>query len=888
MKPIANPPRFAERFFRWFCDQAHLEGLEGDLYERYILRMRESGATKARLLYLADMLTLIRPSVARPLLTSSQSKSAAMGIFSNYLKTTIRSGMKRKWFSAINLTGLTLGIASVVFISLFIDDELSYDQHISNTDNKFRLYDIRHGEDGEVNYLPIVPPSFSPYLLENFEQVEKAGRVMYDYGGTVFNIGDRPFSEKDGVFAEKSVLEILDLELVEGDMERMDERTSVLLSESLYQKFFGREPFSFQTVKLTRTELVVAGVFKDLPEQSHLKLDYIYPFEFAVSNVTPERMNSWIWQQFYTYVQLTPGTDLAEFTSQMQASIKEQAEPHTGTYGFYYVPYLQNIRDIHLHSSGFEWDIAIVGNYQSILFLGMAALIILVIACLNFVNLTTALALKRAKEVCIRKFVGARRRQLFLQYSMESSLYTLLAGVIALALVLLCLPYFNAFTGKTLEPYEILTPLHLGVYLGALIGLGIVAGAYPALLITSFKPLVALHGLSSVTLRAKSSLVRIDSRQILVGAQYVLSIALIILSLIIQKQYRFLQAKDTGFNKENLVAIQLTRSLEKDLEVTKNAFAAHSNIESVAFCYGTPGGIVAGDGVFVPERSENERSCNMFMVDENYLPTMGMEVLAGRNFDPNLATDLDEAFVLNETAVQHFGLGTPEEAIGEPIHWARWTNSDSLKRGHVIGVVRDFNFKSLHNEMSSVVLHLGPEYFQVMMLRIGSGDLASTISHMESAYRKFEETRPFEFTFIDESLQRYYESEKKLSVLFSIFTLLAILTAAIGLFGLVSFNVVSRAKEISIRKVLGAGVTTVFQLLVKRYFVMVLICLLISAPLAYYFASKWLLNFAYRVSLDGWILVQVAVITLVLTLATVGFQAFKGAVANPSDRLRSE
>lgn len=265
-----------------------------------------------------------------------------------------------------------------------------------------------------------------------------------------------------------------------------------------------------------------------------------------------------------------------------------------------------------------------------------------------------------------------------------------------------------------------------------------------------------------------------------------------------------------------------------------------------------------------------------------------MEILSGRDFDPEMSTDAAEAFILNETAVKNFGLGTPEEAIGETVHWTIWGESDSLKTGRVIGVVRDFNFKSLHNEMSSTVLHMGSMYYQNLIVRIGNSDIRETLGHLETAYRQFEPTRPFEFEFIDQTLKKFYEGEQKLSWLFSIFTVLAIITAGIGLFGMVSFNVISRSREIGIRKVLGAGVNSVVRLLVWRYFILVSICLLVATPVAYFFASKWLENFSYKIGLDGWIFMEVVAITLLFTAATVGFQAYRGAIANPSQKLRSE
>lgn len=883
-----QPPKYAENFFHWFCHLTHLEGLEGDLYELFELRVEEEGIAKARFKYMFDIVTLLRPSVSKSMFNSQSSSFMNIGIIVNYLKTSMRMGRKRAWFSAINLIGLTMGITSLLFIMLFISDELKYDTHITNVDQKYRLFNERHGEDGEINYLPIVPPVFAPALKDNFQQIEKVGRVMFDYGGTTFNIGDKAFLEKKGIYAEPEVLEILDIRLISGDLSRFDEPKSVLLSEDMFVKFFGDVPFNNQMVKLTVSELQVLGVFKNLPEQSHLEVDYIYPFEFAVRSVSEERMNSWIWQQFYTYVQLQEGINIDEFQTQVQEFISKESKPKIGDSGFYYITYFQSLKDIHLHSSTFEWDIAKRGNYQSILFLTIAAFIILIIACLNFINLTTAQALNRAKEVCVRKFVGARRTQLLLQYGIEATLYSFIAGLISSILLILLLPFFNQFAGKTIELSSVFSLANLGLFVSFLFVLGMVSGTYPALLITSFKPLMAVKGVTSLSYGKGASRVKIDTRQTLVAVQYVLSIGLILISLIIQKQYNFLQNTDMGFSKENLVVIPITRNMRKDPEQIRQTFTSLSRVSDAALSYGIPGGIVAGDGIYLPEKSDRERSCNMFMADEFYISTMGMNMVAGRNFNVEMATDKNEAFIINETAVRNFGLGTPEEAIGETVHWTIWGTKDSLKVGKVIGVVKDFNFKSLHNEMSSVVIHMGSNYFQNLIVRLEPGDIHTAISQLEDAYHSFEPNRLFEFSFIDETFRKFYESEQRLSWLFSLFTALAIITSGIGIFGLISFTIISRSREISIRKVLGAGVRSVIQLLVTRYVLMVLVCVTIAVPIAYYMANQWLQNFSFRVPMDSWIFVEVVVITLVFTAATVGIQAYRGAIANPSQKLRSE
>lgn len=809
-----------------------------------------------------------------------------LGMFKNYFKTTLRMGWKQKSFSFINLLGLTIGLTSVIFIALFVFDELGYDKHISNADKKFRIYNIRQGNDGQTSFLPIVPPMYANTLRDDFPQVKQVGRILFDYGGTVFTIDNQPFSEKKGVFAEPEVLDILNIEVLKGSFTHDTDPISVLLSESLFRKFFGDDPFEEQTLMISTYTVKVAGIFRDLPDQSHLDVEFIYPFKLTNQYVSAERMQSWIWQQFFTYVELEPLLDQKAFIDQFGDRVRDLSKEQTAKFGFQYDPYLQTVQDIRLHSNNFQWDIAVTRSFQSILFLSIAAGIILLIACLNFVNLSTAQALKRAKEVSVRKFIGANRMQLMIQHGFESTVYTLTAGLISVILLVLLMTPFNDFTGKLFTLQDILTAQNCLVYFSSLVVLGVVSGWYPALILTSFNPLTVLHGGGAKKIMRKGSLV--DPRQLMVGAQYALSIGLISISLIMQNQYNYLRETDMGFNKENLIMIPLTNSLEKDLDATREAFLGHSQVEDVSFCYGVPGGIVAGDGVFLPEKQENEFSCNMFMVDYDYLSTMKIDMIAGRGFSKDYATDPASAFVINETAVEVFGFSNPQEALGETVHWSMWSQQDSLKKGKIIGVVNDFNFKSLHNQISPVVLHMGESYFQNMIVRIGKDDPLTSIKFLEDQYRKYEATRPFEPEFVDKNFEQFYESENKLSQLFTLFTILAILTATIGLFGLVSYSIVSRSKEISIRKVLGAGTERLIRLLVMRYIWLVLICIVIAFPISYWLANTWLENFAYRISIGPGIFVPVAFAIIALTLLTVGFQAIKGSRANPAERLRSE
>ncbi len=881
-----DPPKWAERFFRWICEQKQLEGLEGDLYELYERRVTTHGHRVANWFYLFDMLSLMRGSVIK--LNAFNKNSNTMDMLIHHLKMAFRSGLKRKSFALINLLGITLGITAVLFISIYLWNETHYDQHYAQVDNKYRVFDIMVRESGKVSTIPMVPPPIGPALKSNFSQVVKAGRLYVDYGGTVFRVGDKVFSEENGFYAEFDALEILDVNIIDGSIEALNEPLSFLFSKSLFTKFFGDVPYDNQTVQLGTYTFSVGGVFEDFPEQSHIRPDYLISFDLLVNQTPEKRMKSWLWHQFITYVELEEGTDLEAFTTEIQSFVKEKSAKDLASIGITYSTHFQPMKRIHLHSSEFKSDVADRNSYQNVLFLGVAAIIILLIACLNFINLTSAQIISRAKEVGIRKFVGAQKRQIFLQHSIESLLYVSMAGMISLALFVILLPAFNQFTEKNFELSVLFSPSRLLVYVSALIILGTLAGAHPATVLTKIKAIRIVRGLKTYRVKWGRHTAYFDPRQLLVGLQYILSIGLILISAVVHKQYTYMQEANLGFNKENLILVQTVGAMNRDLANTRSSFSTYSNVKNVSFSYGVPGGIVAGDGIIIPRLGNKEQSTNVFVTDHNFIRTLELEIIAGRDFNVENSSDHAQGFILNEAALRTFDLGSPEEALGESIHWNHWNYPDSVKKGRVIGVVKDFNMKSMRSEVQPVAIHLLDSYMTNMIIRIGAGDLKQTIEFLETQYETFAPGRPFEFTFLDQNFNDFYLKEQKMAQIFSLFTGLSVLTALIGLLGLVSYSINSRGKELSIRKVLGAGIINMYQLLVKKYLVLAGISLFIGTPIAYYIVIQWLDDFAYRINVGFWMVAQVAIVIIVLTVLIVSWHTIKGIRANPVDKLRTD
>lgn len=797
----------------------------------------------------------------------------------NYLKISLRTITKHKLFAIITIAGMSLSLASCLLIGLFVWDELSFDQYHPDGNRTFRIYNERSGNDGVTTYLPIVPPTFAPTLERDYPEVESTLRMMNIYGSKLFELENEKVKESGGVYAENTFFDMLTVSAIHGDPKSaLEKPNSIALSKSLSEKYFGNTNPVGKNITLSGDELLVTGVFEDFPVNSHLQINYAISFTTLSQFIPKERLESWIWQQFYTYVKFKPGTNVLAFESKLVDFVKEYAYATIEPAGFTYLPHLQNIEDIHLHSSSFEWEIAQRGNAQSVYVLSAAALFILVIASLNFVNLSTARSLKRMKEVGIRKAAGAVRKQLIFQFTSESITITLIGLLIAIAIAQIGLPYLNDFAGKSMtSPFNL--PFIGGLLLFSLV-LGGLAGSYPAFQLSRFRPASVLYNRSGAS--AEGSFYR----NVLVVLQFMFSFFLIIGSMVVLAQNDLLHNKDLGFNKEQLMVMALSQSNKNELETIRQEFTSIPSVEQATIGYGLPGDIIAGDGIIDP-LTDKSLPANLFCVDYDYIKTLGMQVVAGRDFSQEFTSDLQRAFIINETAVKTYGFGTPEEAIGHPIHWEEWIG-DSIKRGEVVGVVKDFHFKSLREQMSPVVMHIYPQVFYTLTLRVKGDNLPATIAQTRSTYENLITDQPFSYKFLDENFDTMYKSEEKLSGLFSLFTGLAIVVACMGLFGLVEFSVNQRIREIGIRKVFGASVNSLLVLLTRKYFVLIVIAFVVVIPVSYYAAQLWLSTFAYRIELSPWIYLQACALVVAITIVTVSFQSVKAALTNPATTLRTE
>jgi putative ABC transport system permease protein len=807
-------------------------------------------------------------------------------MFKNYLKTAARNILRYKGFSLINIAGLTIGVTGCLLIGLFIRDEWQFDKSVPDNDRIFRVYNQRTDQVG-ASMQATVPPMYASYLQQNFPQVESTARIIMESGKKLWEVGEIKGYEEKGLSTEAGFLRIFPFRLIKGDYKAvLDQPDALVITEQMAARYFGaKEPIGKQ-VKIDKRNYVVKAVIENVPAHFHLDFDYL--MSFTAIDFPKERMNSWGWQQFYTYLKIRPGSNANQLEMQFQLAVKKEAGDVNAKSGFSVESHFQPLKHVHLQSSGFEYDNARRGNETYVKALGTIAIFVLLIACFNFINLATARSFRRAKEIGVRKVAGAGKGQLLVQFTGESVLLAFISVLIAVLLSISLLPSLNRFTGKSIAFNPVSNPLLGILLLLAAICIGALAGLYPAFILSRFQPSKVLKGsVPGGGGRTHFSWLR----QGLVVIQFALSVLLIVSTTIVYRQISYLHNKDLGFNKDQLMLIPIQGSIGNNIAAFKNELEKSPNIVSATAGYGLPGDAFAGDELIVPSAGGDRKvPVNLFIVDHDYIKTLGLKLVAGRDFSREISTDTAEAFIINETGVKELGYGSPEKAIGRPLKWDKWL-PDSInpqKKGRIVGVVRDFHYKSLHEKVSISVLQIYPPVFYKMAIRLKTVDLKNTLAFVNSAWIKYAPEFPLDYKFMDESFDEMYQSEDKLSALLWIFTLMAIFVGCMGLFGLAAFSAEQRHKEIGIRKVLGASVANIISMLSINFLQPVFIASLIAFPIAWYSMNNWLQDFPYRVSISWWVFGIAALAALVIALLTVSFQAIKAAIANPVKSLRTE
>lgn len=816
----------------------------------------------------------------------------------NYFKLAWRSLFKHKLYSGISLLGLAVGMAVCLVILLFVQDELSYDQFHQKKDRIYRL--LSHNALADVEFASTSGP-LAPVLRERFSEMEEVAR-MFSRSAGISVLGDNKsqqdrFEEDNFHFADSSILNILSFDFLVGNPQyALSAPNSLVLNRTMAEKYFGQD---WQTQSIIGRQIIVegqfpfqvTGVFEDYPLNSHIAINFLASFE-NIYEMNGEQVGqnlriNWIYNPYQYFILLREGVTQETVEAKFPTFLKE----HTpANYAENNDLSLQPLPEIYLYSD----DIASSsGNYGdiSILYVFAAiAIFTLLIACINFINLSTARSLKRAKEVGMRKVLGAQRFQLIGQFLSESTLLSFLALGSSFVLIYLFLPILNALTQKEISFSALSNPYILSGLFAIFLLTGLIAGSYPALFVSRFRPVLSLKGF--VSEKGKGNL---WLRRGLVVFQFCISITLIAASFVLFQQLDFLRNKPLGFDQEQLVAIPLftanrnlllggglTGELRGRMNTFEEELLRDPHFEAVSVTSHLPGlGAVYRN--VVPDgfkREDNIYIANM-AVDYDFIETAGLEVLAGRKFSKEFGTDHLNAFVLNESAIHQFGWQDPKEAIGKPLE-------REGKAGTVIGVLKDFHFSPLQQEISPLLMDVSPLLFRHFVIRLQNQEMANSMEHLENLWRTHFPERVFAYQFLDDRIDESYRQQERLGQITSYFAFLAIFISCLGLFGLASFSVAQRTKEIGIRKVLGASTTHIVRLLSREFILLVGVAFTIAVPITLYFMNGWLQDFAYRINISVWVFLVAGILALLIASLTVGYQSIRAAVANPIDSLREE
>ncbi len=796
-------------------------------------------------------------------------------MFNNYLKITIRTISRHKSYSFINVSGLAAGMACCILIMLFINNEFSYDDYHEKADRIYRLVDDIYAPGRGVLETATSSTRFAPFLLQEFPEIKNGVRFLQRRRLVEFN--EKKIFEDNCFYTDASVFSVFSFNLMKGDPETaLSDPRTVVLSESIAAKYFESESPMGNTLRIDNTDYKITGIMKDVPANSHFIADIFISIEtlIQIPNVKRNFFDNWARHEFYTYLLLKDGSDYKVLESKLPAFIEKHAAEDIKTIlGGSLEAHLQPLKDIYLRSDRFM-ELGQNGDIKYVYIFSIIALFILIIACINFMNLSTARAANRAKEVGLRKVAGACRNQLIRQFMGESFIFTVSALLISLFLVLLIFPFYNSLTGKDFGFDDLLSLPILAGSFTILFFVGFFSGSYPALFISRFQPVKILKG--DLSAGSKSS----SLRKGLVVFQFTLSIILIAGTGLVLDQVDYLKNKKIGFDKEHVVILPIRlMAVRSNYESVKSELLQNPNILSATVSIGYPGEIVAGDAItIVRPEGDLKTTVAMFYTDHDFIKTMGMKLVSGRDFSKDITTDAEEAFIINEAFVKNYQIENPLET--------RFMWGD--KQGRVVGVVKDFQYKTLKNEISPLVIHIAPNNTRIFAARIKPENISETLDYIQEKWIELNPGYPYEYSFLDETFDKMYRSETKQGQIFTYFSGLAIFIASLGLFGLASFLIGQRTKEIGIRKSLGASVKSILMLVSKEFTILILIANIISLPASYMLMSKWLQNFAYRVDMDWRIFVLSGVFALTIAVLTVSFQSIKAALVNPANTLRHE
>ena len=808
-------------------------------------------------------------------------------MFKNYLKTAFRNLVKNKFYTLINIIGLALGIATCLLILLYVMDELSYDRYNLNANRIYRVNnEIKFG-DNHVD-LAVAPSLMGTTMVKEIPQVEQYTRIQW-HGSLLIRKGSENLREERIAYGDSTLFEVFTLPMLAGDPKTaLREPHSLVITETIAKKYFnGIDAVGKEITVNDSINYKVTGVIKDIPSQSHFNFDiFVATIENPLS-----RDDNWLSENWNTYILIKKNTDLNKLNLDLNKMMDRYVGPELQGVtnmtldqfkkgGGYVLATLTPLTDIHLNSNRTA-ELEGNGNIQFVFIFSAIAIFILLIACVNFMNLSTARSFNRAKEVGVRKVLGSLRINLIQQFLSESVLISFIALIFAVLIAWLLMPYFNQLAGKTIRVNTIFQPGMLFSLVILMLIVGLLAGSYPAFFLSAFQPISVLKG--KLTSGFKKSWLRNG----LVVFQFVITIILIIGTIVIFNQLNYIRAKDIGYNRNQVLVINGTYVLGNQATTFKNELLQISGIQRATLTGFLPSddNNRSNDAFFTSPALDPKSAISMqiWNVDEDYIPTLGMKIIEGRNFSLQYPTD-STGIIINEAAVKFLNA---KDILNKKLYEINDLKSKILKESHIIGVIRNFNFSSLRDLITPLALRLGKNNNNISV-RIGVSNTPAVISVIKSIWKQMASSQPFDYSFMDDQFNKQYTSEEQVGRISITFAILAIAIACLGLFGLVTYAAEQRTKEIGIRKVLGANVPNIVSMIIRDFLKLVIIASVIAFPIASWGMKKWLQNFAYRVDIAWWIFLIAALVAIIITLVTISFQAIKAAIANPVTSLRSE
>ena len=855
------------RILKFFLSRDYYIERSGDLEEAYSELVEESGHIQANTWLLFQIFKLCFGTIRTSIIWR-------WIMIKNYFKITLRITKQHKEYSLINIAGLALGIACCLLILFWVQDELSFDRFHENADHLYRLVEDLHFE-GRTLHIARTPSAVAPALLEEIPEVVNSA-IYYPAPSLLVTHGENNFYENGVAFASPSFLEMFTFPFVKGNQDSgLEDLSSVVITAEAAEKYFGRDNPIGKTLRINnKQDFIVRSVLENVPQNSHLKFDVLLPFA-ALENIGEDAgirwkpvKGNWGVNFYFSYIQIAENTDIHALESKIVDFIKEHSSITSTKL------YVQPVKKIHLHSQ-LVADVEDNGSIKHVYIFSIIAFFVLLIACINFMNLTTAHAARRAKEVGMRKISGAKRGQIVNQFLGESIILSFFSLILAVCIVLVLLPAFNSLSGKEMTFDMISSASIFLILIGTTVITGILAGSYPAFILSSFQPINIL-GKSG-----KSAPKKMVFRRFLVIIQFSLSIFLIIATFVVHDQLHFIQNSPLGFDRDHVVSIRLRGETAQSFPALKEELLKNPQILGVTAANQLPTHIIYSlTGAYWEGKDpENDVLFHFITVDYDFIKTLNLQLVEGRAFSKEFQSDQTAAFILNEKAAEYIG---KESVVGEAFGFFG-------RKGRIIGVAKNFHFDNFYNEIKPLVLvYEAPSSDNFLIAKISGDNISKNVAIMEEAWKKTIPFYPFELNFLDEEFNRQYRSEKRMGRLFNSFTFLSVFIASLGLFGLVSFMANQRTKEIGIRRVVGASVADIVKILTKEFILLVGIANLIAWPVAYFFMGKWLDNFVFRTHVQVWMFLFSAIIAFVIALISVSYKTIKAATAIPVDSLRYE